>query len=77
MWIGVNGPFFQRPFTGDGFAPMYLLQTWLLIPAGAVMYWIGVKYYRETGRIWLGAIMLSVMTTWMFTTGTIIHPYVL
>jgi hypothetical protein len=75
MWIGTGGPFFQNAFTGDGFAPMYLLQTWLMIPAGAVGYWIAVKYYRETGRIWLGAIVLAVITTWMFTTGTIIHPY--
>ncbi|TFG18493.1 MAG: hypothetical protein EU530_09140 [Promethearchaeota archaeon] len=77
MWFGIGGPFFQNPIFGDGFAPMYLLQTWSMIPIGAVMYWIGVKYYRETGRIWLGAILLAVMTTWMFTTGTVIDPFVL
>lgn len=77
MWIGSSGPTFQAASFGDGFAPMYLLQTWALIPTGAVMYWIAVKYYRETGRIWLGALMLAIMTTWIFTTGTIIQPYVL
>jgi hypothetical protein len=78
LWIGTGGQFFQNTAVfGNGFAPMYLLQTWLMIPAGAVMYWIGVKYYRETGRIWLGAIMLAVITTWMFTTGTVVDPFVL
>jgi hypothetical protein len=77
VWIGTGGQFFQQALFGDAFAPMNLLQTWGMIPVGAAMYWIAVKYFRQTGRIWLGAIILATLTTWIMVTGTVIDPFVL
>lgn len=77
-WFNTGGPLFQNPnLFPDGFAPMYLLQTWAFIPIAAVMFLIAIYYFRKTGRIWLGAIVLAMMGTWLMVTGTVMDPYVL
>lgn len=60
-----------------GFAPMYLLQTWAFIPIGMVMFLIAIYYFRKTGRIYLGAIILAAIGTWLLVTGTVQDPFVL
>lgn len=75
MWFGLTGPFLQ--IIPDGFAPMYLLQTWAFIPIAVVMFLIAIFYFRKTGKIWLGSILLAVLGTWLMVTGTVIDPYVL
>ena len=77
MFADFGGPYFQNPLFGDGFAPMYLLQTWQMIPVYAVFYWIAVKFYRQTGRIWLAVVVLATLSTWMAVTGTVQDLFVL
>ncbi len=75
MRFGWSGPYFQ--IFESGFAPMYLLQTWSFIPIAAVMFLIAVYYYRKTGRIYLGILLLAALGTWMMMVGTVMDPFVL
>jgi len=85
MWADISGPIFQNSAifgvgnlgAAAGMAPMYLLQTWGFLPIAAVLYFIALQYYRKTGRIWLGSIIMAVVFTWLIVTGTVIDPTVL
>jgi len=71
-WI-LNGP-------GPGFEAVGLIQysaMWPLmlivyIPLFIVMIWFLTWFYRKTGKIYLGSIMVAAITIWFLTAGTII-----
>ena len=71
-WI-LNGP-------GPGFEALGLTQysgMWPLmlipyIPLFVVMIWFLTWFYRKTGKIYLGALMVAAITIWFMTAGTVI-----
>jgi hypothetical protein len=68
MYIGLTGPYLSDRLA---FAPMDLLQTWSFIPYAMGFYLVAVILFRRTGKIWLGTLMCSAITTWMLVTGYI------
>ncbi len=69
MWSGATGPYLQQ--IEGGFAPMNLLQLWQFIPFASLLFLIAVVYFRKTGRVYLGSIMLAVIGTWSLVVGTV------
>ena len=67
LLFGWSGPFLGQ----YNFAPMNLLQTWAFIPTAAVMLFMAVFFYRKTGKVYLAAIILAALGTWLMVTGTI------
>jgi hypothetical protein len=65
--FGWSGPWLSQ----FNFAPMMLLQTWAFIPTAAVMLLIAVFFYRKTGRVYLSALVMAALGTWIMVTGTI------
>ncbi|MBN2156697.1 MAG: hypothetical protein JW776_11710 [Candidatus Lokiarchaeota archaeon] len=67
MYLGLTGPYLNKL----SFAPMNLLQLWSFIPYAAGFYLVAIFFFRKTGKIWLGTLMCSAITTWMMVTGYI------
>lgn len=67
MYLGWTGPYLNKL----SFAPMNLLQLWSFIPYAAGFYLVAIFFFRKTGKIWLGTLMCSAITTWMLVTGYI------
>jgi uncharacterized protein len=54
------------------FSAMWPLMLQVYIPEFAVLLLIHTWFYRRTGRIYLGALMVSTLMMWFLTAGTII-----
>jgi hypothetical protein len=42
------------------------------IPEFIILFWMHTWFYRRTGRIYLGALVIAVLITWFMTAGTVI-----
>jgi uncharacterized protein len=67
MAFGWSGPLMNQFL----FAPMMLLQTWASIPITAVFLLIAIVFFRKTGKIYLGSILIPILVTWLLVTGTV------
>jgi hypothetical protein len=70
MYIGLSGPWLNDA----SFAPMMVLQLWSFYPFAAGYFLILIIFYRKTGKIWLGSIVVAVIATWMFVGSYLMYP---
>lgn len=71
-WI-LNGPGPGFEVIGlPQFTSMWPLMLLVYIPQFIVLFWFLVWFYRKTGRIYLGALMVSILVTWFMTAGSIL-----
>lgn len=54
------------------FTSMWPLMLIVYIPQFIVFFWFLIWFYRKTGRIYLGALMISVLAMWFMTAGSIL-----
>jgi hypothetical protein len=54
------------------FTSMWPLMLFVYVPEFIILYWFLTWFYRKTGRIYLGALMVSVLVTWWMTAGSIL-----
>jgi len=53
------------------FTSMWPLMLFVYVPEFIILFWFLTWFYRKTGRIYLGALMISVLVTWWMTAGSI------
>jgi pimeloyl-ACP methyl ester carboxylesterase len=76
-WIndGVGGPGFEiiTFFLMDlsQFTSMWPLMLFVYVPEFLILFWFLIWFYRKTGKIYLGAMMISILVTWFLTAGSI------
>lgn len=71
-WI-LNGPGPGFEVVGlPQFTSMWPLMLIVYIPLFIVMIWFLTWFYRKTGKIYLGALMVAAITIWFLTAGSII-----
>ncbi len=66
-WVNPEGVAVLAKYSGIW--PLMLL---VYIPEFAVLLWFLTWFYRRTGRIYLGALMVAALATWFLVAGTII-----
>ena len=54
------------------FTSMWPLMLFVYVPEFIILFWFLTWFYRKTGRIYLGALMISVLVTWWMTAGSIL-----
>jgi hypothetical protein len=54
------------------FSAMWPLMLQVYIPEFAILLLLHTWFYRRTGRIYLGALMVSALMMWFLTAGTIV-----
>ncbi|MFW9988005.1 MAG: alpha/beta hydrolase family protein [Candidatus Odinarchaeota archaeon] len=59
LWLGQN-----PTFKGLETSPVMPLQLWAIVPLTMLILFFMVFWYRKTGKIYLGTIMASLITTW-------------
>jgi len=67
-----TGPFW--PLTGSVGAPfaIWVLMLWVYIPQFIVLLFILTWFFRRTGRIYLGALIVSMLAVWFLAAGSVI-----
>lgn len=70
-WLLGGGPGFEMLGLPQ-FTSMWPLMLLVYIPQFIILFWFLVWFYRKTGRIYLGALMISILVTWFMTAGSII-----
>jgi len=61
--------FFQMDLSQ--FTSMWPLMLFVYIPEFIILFWFHTWFYRRTGKIYLGALMVASIATWFMTAGTI------
>lgn len=62
MWLGQN-----PTLKNLAASPLMYLQLWYVIPVTMLILFFAVFWYRKTGKIYLGSIMATLITTWFLT----------
>ena len=70
-WFFGGGPGFEMVNLPQ-FTSMWPLMLFVYIPEFIILFWMHTWFYRRTGRIYLGALMISILITWFMTAGTVI-----
>lgn len=67
-----TGPFW--PLTGSVGAPfaIWILMLWVYLPEFVVLLFMLTWFLRRTGRIYLGALMISMLAIWFLAAGSVI-----
>jgi pimeloyl-ACP methyl ester carboxylesterase len=74
-FLGGAGPgtetitFFQMDLSQ--FTSMWPLMLFVYIPQFIILFWFHTWFFRRTGKIYLGAIVIASVATWFMTAGTI------
>ena len=70
--IAGTGPIW--PLTATVGAPfaIWILMLWVYIPTFIVLLFMLTWFFRRTGRIYLGAIVISILVIWFLTAGSVI-----
>jgi dienelactone hydrolase len=72
MFAG-TGPFWGLTATiGAPFA-IWILMLWVYIPTFAVLLFILTWFFRRTGRIYLGALVVAMLVAWFIAAGSVIQ----
>lgn len=53
---------------------MWPLMLFVYIPEFLILYWFLVWFFRKTGKIYLGAIIIASIATWFLAAGSILLP---
>ncbi len=53
------------------FTSMWPLMLFVYIPEFIILFWFHTWFFRRTGKIYLGALMIASIATWFMTAGTI------
>jgi pimeloyl-ACP methyl ester carboxylesterase len=61
--------FFQMDLSQ--FTSMWPLMLFVYIPEFIILFWFSTWFYRRTGKIFLGALMVSSLATWFMAAGSI------
>ncbi len=61
--------FFQMDLSQ--FTSMWPLMLFVYVPEFIILFWFHTWFYRRTGKIYLGALMIASLATWFMTAGTI------
>lgn len=64
------GPGFENVGLAQ-FSGIWPLMLFVYIPEFIILFWLHTWFYRRTGRIYLGALMISILITWFMTAGTV------
>jgi len=74
-FLGGDGPGFETItfFMMDlsQFTSMWPLMLFVYIPEFMILFWFLIWFYRKTGKIYLGALMISALATWFLAAGSI------
>jgi hypothetical protein len=70
-WFFGGGPGFEMVNLPQ-FTSMWPLMLFVYIPEFIILFWMHTWFYRRTGRIYLGALVISILVTWFMTAGTVI-----
>ncbi len=70
--VAGTGPFW--PLTGTVGAPfaIWVLMLWVYIPEFVVLLFMLTWFFRRTGRIYLGALIVSMLAIWFLSAGSVI-----
>lgn len=75
-FLGGAGPGFETItfFRMDlsQFTSMWPLMLFVYIPEFMILFWFLIWFYRKTGKIYLGALMISSIAIWFLTAGSIL-----
>jgi pimeloyl-ACP methyl ester carboxylesterase len=66
-----QGPGFENVGLAQ-FSGIWPLMLFVYIPEFIILFFMHTWFYRRTGRIYLGALMTSILITWFMTAGTVI-----
>jgi len=53
------------------FTSMWPLMLFVYVPEFIILFWFHTWFFRRTGKIYLGALMIASIATWFMTAGTI------
>jgi len=70
-WFFGGGPGFEMVKLPQ-FSQIWPLMLFVYIPEFIILFWMHTWFYRRTGRIYLGALVIAVLVTWFMTAGTVI-----
>ena len=70
-WFFGGGPGFEMVNLPQ-FTSMWPLMLFVYIPEFIILFWMHTWFYRRTGRIYLGALVISILVTWFMAAGTVI-----
>lgn len=70
-FLGGAGPGFEIVGLPQ-FTSMWPLMLFVYVPQFIILFWFLVWFYRKTGRIYLGALMISVLVMWWMTAGSLL-----
>ena len=69
MWFG-GSPILNGVIWGS---PMMQIQLMSFIPLAALLFLLSIYFFRKTGKVYLGAIMFTVIAIWIQTTALVIY----
>ncbi len=72
MWFGL-GPTLNGAYDPNAISPLMPIQLMSFIPFAALLIFQMVYFYRHTGRIYLGAIIVSVTAVWFEMVGLVMY----
>jgi len=74
-FLGGAGPGFETitffKMSIAQFTSMWPLMLFVYIPEFIILFWFMTWFYRKTGKIYLGALMIASIATWFMTAGSI------
>lgn len=73
MWFGYGPGLNGNVENASNISPLMPIQLMSFIPFAAVLIFIMVFFYRHTGRIYLGAIIVAVLAVWFEMVGLVIY----
>jgi hypothetical protein len=71
MFAG-TGPFWGLTETVGAPFAIWILMLWVYIPTFAVLLFMLTWFFRRTGRIYLGALMIASLVAWFISAGSVI-----
>jgi dienelactone hydrolase len=70
--IAGTGPFWATTATVGAPFAIWILMLWVYIPTFVVLLFLLTWFFRRTGRIYLGALMIASLVVWFLTAGSVI-----
>jgi pimeloyl-ACP methyl ester carboxylesterase len=70
--IAGTGPIWPQTATAGAPFAIWILMLWVYIPTFVVLLFMLTWFFRRTGRIYLGALMISMLVVWFLTAGSVI-----
>jgi dienelactone hydrolase len=71
--VAGTGPFWHLTETVGAPFAIWILMLWVYIPTFAVLLFMLTWFYRRTGKIYLGALMIAILVAWFIAAGSVIQ----